>query len=100
LNNLALLYNSQGRYSEAEPLYIQALALWRKLLGKEHPSVATSLNNLALLYNSQGRYSEAEPLYIQALEIAELSLGVNHPNTITFRENLAILRDRLPQNPE
>ncbi|WP_146034064.1 tetratricopeptide repeat protein, partial [Nostoc cycadae] len=27
LNNLALLYNSQGRYSEAEPLYIQALAL-------------------------------------------------------------------------
>ncbi len=25
LNNLALLYYSQGRYSDAEPLYIQAL---------------------------------------------------------------------------
>ncbi len=37
-NNLAELYNFQGRYSEAEPLYIQALALRRKLLGEEHPS--------------------------------------------------------------
>ncbi|WP_442942269.1 tetratricopeptide repeat protein, partial [Nostoc sp.] len=31
----------------AEPLHIQALALWRKLLGEEHPDVAQSLNNLA-----------------------------------------------------
>ncbi|MBU7581466.1 MAG: tetratricopeptide repeat protein, partial [Nostoc sp. TH1S01] len=50
LNNLASLYESQGRYSEAEPLYIQALALYSKLLGEEHPSVAQSLNNLAGLY--------------------------------------------------
>ncbi|MDF5737306.1 tetratricopeptide repeat protein, partial [Nostoc sp. S13] len=81
-------------------LYIQALALSRKLLGEEHPSVATSLNNLALLYNSQGRYSEAEPLYIQALDICEQRLGANHPNTVTVRENLAYLRDRFPPNQE
>ncbi|WP_229453778.1 tetratricopeptide repeat protein [Nostoc sp. CHAB 5715] len=30
LNNLASLYFSQGRYSEAEPLLIQALALLRQ----------------------------------------------------------------------
>ncbi|MEH2179958.1 tetratricopeptide repeat protein, partial [Nostoc sp.] len=81
-------------------LYIQALALRRKLLGEEHPDVAVSLNNLAGLYNSQGRYSEAEPLYIQALDIFERRLGANHPNTMTVRENLAYLRDRLPPNPE
>ncbi|MDF5712167.1 MAG: tetratricopeptide repeat protein, partial [Nostoc sp. S4] len=91
---------SQGRYSEAEPIYIQALALRRKLLGEEHPSVALSLNNLAALYKSQGRYSEAEPIYIQALDIFERRLGVNHPNTVTVRENLADLRDRLPSNQE
>jgi tetratricopeptide (TPR) repeat protein len=33
LNNLALLYNSQGRYSEAEALYKQALELKRRNLG-------------------------------------------------------------------
>nr|WP_223270015.1 MULTISPECIES: tetratricopeptide repeat protein [unclassified Nostoc] len=39
---------------------IQALALWRKLLGEEHPDVAQSLNNLALLYDSQARISHKD----------------------------------------
>ncbi|MEH2226973.1 tetratricopeptide repeat protein, partial [Nostoc sp.] len=86
---------SQGRYSDAEPLLIEALAMRKRLLGDEHPSVATSLNNLAGLYDSQGRYSDAEPLYIEALAIAEKRLGANHPNTITFRENLEYLRRNL-----
>ena len=33
------IYN-QGRYSEAEPLYQQALELYKRLLGEEHPDVA------------------------------------------------------------
>ena len=57
LNNLAGLYESQGRYTEAEPLYIKALDMRKKLLGAEHPDVASSLNNLAFLYNAQGRYT-------------------------------------------
>jgi len=69
------------------------LELYQRLLGEEHPDVASSFNNLALLYSDQGRYTDAEPLYIKALEIAERSLGVNHPNTITIRENLQFLRD-------
>ncbi|WP_139240833.1 tetratricopeptide repeat protein, partial [Geitlerinema sp. PCC 9228] len=45
LNNLAFLYQSQGRYEEAEPLYRQALEMFKRLLGEQHPDVATSLNN-------------------------------------------------------
>ncbi|MEH2179982.1 tetratricopeptide repeat protein, partial [Nostoc sp.] len=86
------LYFSQGKDSEAEALYIQALAMRKRLLGDEHPYVATSLNDFAQLYNSQGRYSNAKPLYIKALEIAEQRLGANHPNTITIRKNLEDLR--------
>ncbi|MFM6272300.1 MAG: tetratricopeptide repeat protein, partial [Dolichospermum sp.] len=70
LNNLALLYNNQGRYTEAEPLYIRALSIYEQQLGENHPYVATSLNNLALLYDNQGRYTEAKPLYIRALSIS------------------------------
>ncbi|NCR58490.1 MAG: tetratricopeptide repeat protein [Microcystis aeruginosa LL13-06] len=84
------MYQSQGRYPEAEPLYLEALDLYKRLLGDNHPLVATSLNNLAGLYDSQGRYPEAEPLYLQALAIAEQALGENHPNTIIFRENYNI----------
>ncbi len=87
LNNLALLYSSQGRYTEAEPLYQEALSLSKKLLGQDHPDVATSLNNLALLYSSQGRYTEAEPLYQEAIAIATNTLGENHPNTVAIAQN-------------
>ena len=41
LNNLAALYESQGNYGKAEPLYVRSLAILEKVLGKEHPSVAT-----------------------------------------------------------
>ena len=54
-NNLAALYEAQGRYAEAEPLYKRALAIYEKALGPEHPNVATSLHNLALLYEAQSR---------------------------------------------
>ncbi len=59
LNNLASLYDAQGNYAEAEPLYERALAIWEEALGPEHPQVATGLNNLALLYKTQGKYAEA-----------------------------------------
>ena len=89
LNNLAVLYKSQGRYSEAEPLYLQALELRKRLLGEDHPDVATSLNNLAVLYNSQGRYSESETLFLQALELRKRLLGEDHPYVATSLNNLA-----------
>lgn len=87
LNNLAGLYRAQGRYSEAEPLFVRSLSILEQQLGATHPSVATSLNNLAALYESQGRYSEAEPLYLQALTILFNSLGTDHPNTQTGWQN-------------
>ncbi|MBD2624907.1 tetratricopeptide repeat protein [Trichormus variabilis] len=93
LNNLAFLYYSQGRYSEAEPLYIQALELKKRLLGELHPDIATSLNNLAALYASQGRYTEAEPLYIQALELKKCLPEGSHPDIATSLNNLAALYD-------
>ena len=66
---LANAYKAQGRYPEAEPLHKRSLAISEKVLGPDHPAVATSLNNLAELYRTQGRYPEAEPLYKRALAI-------------------------------
>jgi tetratricopeptide (TPR) repeat protein len=97
LNNLAGLYESQGRNSEAEPFYIQALEMRKGLLGEEHPDVAASLNNLARVYESQGRNSEAEPLYIQALEIIERSLELILPRL----EGMGFLKTKpSPQYPK
>ena len=95
LNNLALFYKSQGRYSEAEPLYLQALELSKRLLGKDHTQVAASLKNLSILYYSHGRYTEAKQQLIQALEIFQQRLGANHPDTVNCQEGLEMVRHLL-----
>jgi uncharacterized protein HemY len=46
LNNLAYLYNSQRKYSEAEPLYLDALEMSERTLGANHPNTITVRNNL------------------------------------------------------
>ena len=81
-----MLYDDQGRYAEAEPLYKRALAIQEKALGPDHPDVATALNNLAVLYRHQGRYAEAEPLYKRALAIEEKALGPDHPDVASDAE--------------
>jgi Flp pilus assembly protein TadD len=90
-NWIAELYHSQGRYGEAEPLYVRSLSIYEQQLGAQHPDVATSLNNLASLYRAQGRYGEAEPLYVRSLELREQQLGAQHPDVARSLNNLAAL---------
>ena len=64
-NNLAHLYALQGRYSEAEPLYLEPLEMQKRHPGEKHSTVAAALKDLVELYRSRGHYSEAEPLHIE-----------------------------------
>ncbi|BAS56476.1 kinesin light chain [Leptolyngbya boryana NIES-2135] len=91
LNWLAELYYAQGRYEEAEPLYVRSLSIHEQQLGADHLDVANSFNNLALLYKEQGRYEEAEPLYVRSLSIREQQLGTDHLDVATSLNNLAVL---------
>ena len=69
LNNLAALYQAQGNYAEAEPLYQRALAIDEKALGPEHPDVATSLENYASLLRETGRAGDAAEMETRAQAI-------------------------------
>ena len=71
LNNLAALYNDQGRYADAEPLYKRSLAIRGEISRSRSSRCRDSLNNLAVLYHDQGRYADAEPLYKRSLAIHE-----------------------------
>ena len=73
---------------------MRALEIKEKLLGPDHPEVATTLNNLALLRKSQGRLAEAEALYRRALSIFVHALDPSHPSVVACRENLARLLKR------
>jgi tetratricopeptide (TPR) repeat protein len=50
LVSLALLYDLQGRYAEAEPLHRRALAILEQAHGPEHPEAAALVGNLAMGY--------------------------------------------------
>jgi len=91
MNNLAALYASQGRTSEAEPLLREALQLSREVLGPHHPGTLQSMNYLALLYASQGRTEEAEPLLRETLQLRREVLGSRHPDTLQSINTLAFL---------
>ena len=116
LNNLALLYQDQGRYAEAEPpqtrlgnsregarqdrydeaepLLKRSLVVSKKAFGPDHPNVAAGLKNLAGVYRDQGRYAEAEPLFKRALAIAEVALGPGHPIVAaTLADYAALFRE-------
>jgi tetratricopeptide (TPR) repeat protein len=53
LNNLGEFYSSQGRYTEAEPLYLQALELCERVLGVNHPNTIIIRNNLQILRDNR-----------------------------------------------
>ncbi|MFQ5540300.1 MAG: tetratricopeptide repeat protein [Candidatus Binatia bacterium] len=100
LNDLAEAYRKQGKYTEAEPLYLRSLAIWKKALGLDHPSVAIGLNNLALLYTAQGKYAEAESLYLRSQAIWEKALGPDHLYVATNLENYASLLRKMNREAE
>ena len=91
LNNIANFMHGRGSYSDAEPLFRQALEIRETQLGANHPAVAKSLNNLALTLKYQGKYTDAEQLYRRALEILEKHLGVDHPVFAVSLNNVASL---------
>lgn len=70
LNNLALVYMRQGRFTEAEPVFRRSLAIFEKALGAEHPNVGKAVGN-GCPVPEPGRYSDAEPLQERRLTIDE-----------------------------
>jgi tetratricopeptide (TPR) repeat protein len=83
----------KGHYTEAHPLYEQALAIRRKSLGEDHPDTAESYDRVAFNLNAQGRYAEAQPLFERALAIRRKSLGEDHPDTAQGYNNVAFNLD-------
>ena len=88
-NNLALAYDSVGRFGEAIDAWEELLLDCQRVLGPDHPDTLTVRNNLAGAYDSVGRFGEAIELFEQVLADRVRVLGPDHPDTLTTRNNLA-----------
>jgi type II secretory pathway predicted ATPase ExeA/tetratricopeptide (TPR) repeat protein len=85
--------STQGRYAEAETLYVRSLDMQGEVLSPEDPTIASTLNNLAGVYYVRGKYAKAEALYQRLLGLDEKRLGPEHPHVATSLNNLAVLYD-------
>ncbi len=71
-NDLAAHYHHLARYADAEPLYRQAIDIWRQTPEDAAESdLALALGNLAALHRAQGKFQAAELLYREELQILE-----------------------------
>ena len=89
IDALAYILKYIAEYSKAKELFEKSLHIREEVLGKNHPTTATSYNNLAGVYVNQGGYLKAQVLYEKSLHITEEVLGQNHPDTATSYNNLA-----------
>ena len=83
-----MYYSNLGNSIEALNLHRQAMEIWKKIFGEEHPNYATSLSNLALYYSDLGNYTEAIRLGTQSLEIRKKLFGEEHPDYASSLSNL------------
>jgi len=80
--------------------YGQALAIRERLLGPDHPRVASTLNNIAAMHNRSGDYPAARALLERAIAITERALGPDHPETAMSVAGLANVLEHLGERAE
>jgi serine/threonine-protein kinase len=116
LNNLALVYDEQGKFDQSEATHREALRI-RRGLGPKDPGVSNSLSNLGITLRHSGKFDEAATILREALALRREANGNDHPlvaNTLNvlgltldemgkyaeaepiLRESLAIRRKVLP----
>jgi tetratricopeptide (TPR) repeat protein len=92
LNSLAVLLQARGDLAEAEPVFRESLAMYKRLSSEEYPKVAMALNDLASLLAARGDLAGAEPLYREALEMRRRLVGKEHPDTVAAVISMGGLR--------
>ncbi len=97
--NLAVVLDKDHQRDAAEALYRKALATKEAALGKDHPSVATTLTNLGALLLDRKDYAGAEPLLDRALRIEE-TRGPDHPNLVVILRNQALVYEATKRDAE
>ncbi|MGB2865590.1 MAG: serine/threonine-protein kinase [Sedimentisphaerales bacterium] len=88
--NLANVYKAQGRYEEAERLFVEMLktAEWPE---RRRRVELLYTCELADTYREQGQHDEAEPLFVKTLEKLRLLLGQKHLRILPHTYGLARL---------
>jgi hypothetical protein len=87
---LAVTYQNQGRWNEAEELEVHVLETRKRVQGKDHLHTLISMGNLVMTYQNQCWWKETEELVVHLLETSKGVLGKDHPDTLASMSILAV----------
>ena len=93
-NNLGILFYGKRDYDRALESYREALGIWKKSLGPEHPDVARVLNNIGVVFMNQGEHDMALKYLRKTYRIEEKELGPDHPKVAQALSNIGIVLHR------
>jgi tetratricopeptide (TPR) repeat protein len=80
-----------GDYRDAVKEYEQALPIFKKVYGAEHPEIAALLNNIGRSDLMAGDIANAEPAMQEALSMTEKFEGARHEDLIAPLNSLAMI---------
>lgn len=90
--NLALLYQEQGRYEEAQRIYQDLVPRWRQADGGFPAESLGLLANLGTLMYQMGHLARADSVLEEVVEQSGRLLGEEHVDTLNAMNNLATVR--------
>lgn len=91
MNNLAIVYCDLQDYTYALECYHQALSIYEKTLGLNHPDTAKTYIGIAEIYDIQNDYEKSILLYEKALSVYNNALGTENPYVRTVYTKIASL---------
>jgi tetratricopeptide (TPR) repeat protein len=97
LNNLGIVYDSLGVYSEARKYFEQALVIYRFIAeGPDYTHIIMCLNNLGSVLSRMKEYLKAKEYVEEALEICrEIYKNENNKYIVFCLNNLGIIHSHL-----
>lgn len=87
---LAIYYEYQGHYAEAERLWKRVLHIQKMRYGDGHPKTLLTMYNLGSLLHTRGFYDDALAIKRQAADAQEHTLGANHPYTLKTKHGIVL----------
>ena len=100
MNRIGYWLTEAGEYAEAEQDLQRALAMRRRLLGEEHPDVASSLTHLAILQVAKRDYRAALDSAVAATAISTKAFSADHWRTAVAESVQGAARAGLGQYAE
>jgi tetratricopeptide (TPR) repeat protein len=88
MSTMGNVYRNLGLYEQSGPLLEKTVELREKMLGANHPDVASGLHDLSLLRTEEAGYEQALRLAKRALDIYEKAYGPEHALTLKAVKNV------------